>query len=241
VGEGIAASGVDRSTIFLTTKLNNTDHKDPEQALFDSLKKLNTPYLDLWLMHWPAPMTAGGKADKSHNWLDTWKSMEQVYKNHPDKVKAIGVSNISIHFFEELFKVAEITPAVNQVELHPACAQQDLVDYCLAKGIVVTAYSPLGSDDSPLLENPIVKKLATKYEVQPANVLLSVQARRPGVNVITKSVTPHRITSNLQLVDLTDEEVAELLAINKTHQFRACNPEWTGWGHLGFPDRMNLK
>lgn len=75
-----------------------------------------------------------------------------------------------------------------------ACAQQDLVDYCLAKGIVVTAYSPLGSDDSPLLENPIVKKLAAKYEVQPANILLSVQARRPGVNGTPWTPSPfHRI------------------------------------------------
>lgn len=70
-------------------------------------------------MHWPAPMTKEGKADKSINWIDTWKGMEKVYKEHSDKVKAIGVSNVSIEFFEKLLKEATVIPAVNQIELHP--------------------------------------------------------------------------------------------------------------------------
>ena len=70
-------------------------------------------------MHWPAPMTTDYKADKTHDWLDTWKAMEEVYKAHPDKVKAIGVSNVSEKFFEKLLKVATVTPAVNQIESHP--------------------------------------------------------------------------------------------------------------------------
>jgi glycerol 2-dehydrogenase (NADP+) len=110
VGQGIKASGAKREDIFLTTKLDNPDHTKPEEALQESLKKLNTPYLDLctWiyeikienhsdmvigLMHWPAPMTKDGKsADKSHNWIDTWRCMEELYHNNPDKVKAIGKS-----------------------------------------------------------------------------------------------------------------------------------------------------
>ena len=70
-------------------------------------------------MHWPAPALADGSADKEWNWLDTWKSMEKIFKEHPDKVKAIGVSNVSVEFFEELLKVATVIPAVNQIELHP--------------------------------------------------------------------------------------------------------------------------
>ena len=70
-------------------------------------------------MHWPAPMTTDGKADKSINWIDTWKGMEKVYKENPDKVKAIGVSNVSIEFFEKLLKEATVIPAANQIELHP--------------------------------------------------------------------------------------------------------------------------
>jgi glycerol 2-dehydrogenase (NADP+) len=70
-------------------------------------------------MHWPAPMTRDGKADHSHDWLDTWKNMERIYKAHPDKVKAIGVSNFSVKFLDRLLEVATVVPAVNQIELHP--------------------------------------------------------------------------------------------------------------------------
>jgi len=237
VGEGIKASGVARESIFLTTKLNNCDHARAAEALEDSLKKLKTPYLDLWLMHWPAPMDAECKeADKSLDWLNAWKSMQKLFKENPDKLKAIGVSNFSVEFLQRLLKDTEVVPAVNQIELHPSCPQTDVVDFCREKGIVVTAYSPLGSDNSPLLENDVVKKVADKYKSTPANILISLQANRPGVNVLTKSVTPARIETNLKVIDLTDEDVSELHAIDKTKHFRACHPSWTGWGSLGFPD-----
>ncbi|KAK7685588.1 hypothetical protein QCA50_011455 [Cerrena zonata] len=196
VGTGIKASGVPREEIFLVTKLSNTSHKSPLEALESSLKALDTTYLDLWLMHWPAPMTSDGKADKSINWIDTWKAMEKVYKDHPNKVKAIGVSNVSVEFFEKLLKEATVIPAVNQLELHPGCVQEDLVKYCLDKGIVVTAYSPLGSSDSPLLTHPVVDKIATKHGATASNILISLQANKPGVTVLTKSVTPERIIAN---------------------------------------------
>jgi len=236
VGLGIKASGVPREEIFLTTKLNNPDQKNPEAALESSLKNLDTPYLDLWLMHWPAPMTVDGKADKSHNWIDTWLAMEKIYKAHPEKVKAIGVSNVSIKFLDQLLAKATVVPAVNQIELHPSCMQQELVDYCVSKGICVTAYSPLGSDASPLLKNPVVEKIAEKYKVTPANVLVSLQANRPGVTVLPKSVTNERILANKTIIDLTPQDIAELASIEKQHHFRACAPNWTGWGSLGFPD-----
>lgn len=236
VGQGIKASGVPREEIFLTTKLNNPDHKDPEAALEKSLKNLGTTYLDLWLIHWPAPMFAGGGADKSVNWIDTWLAMEKIYKAHPEKVRAIGVSNVSIKFLDQLLEKATVVPVVNQIELHPSCMQQELVEYCVAKGITVTAYSPLGSDASPLLKNPIVLKIAEKYKVTPANVLVSLQANRPGVTVLPKSVTNERILTNKVIIDLTPEDIAELSSIEKTHHFRACSPNWTGWGSLGFPD-----
>ncbi|GJE85134.1 aldo/keto reductase [Phanerochaete sordida] len=236
VGEGIKASGVPREEIFLTTKLNNTDHRKPFEALQYSLQQLETPYLDLWLMHWPAPMKPDGSPDRDVNWLDTWKAMEKIYKEHPDKVRAIGVSNISIEFFEQLLKEASVVPAVNQIELHPSCVQEELVQYCRSKGVALTAYSPLGSSDSPLLANATVARIAAAHGVSPANVLVSLQANRPDVAVLTKSVTPERVVANFKIIDLSDEEVAELHAIEKTAAFRACYPWWTGWGDLGFPD-----
>ncbi|KAF5333187.1 hypothetical protein D9611_002739 [Ephemerocybe angulata] len=239
VGRGIKDSGVDRSSIFLTTKLDNVDHKDPAKALQFSLKALDTDYLDLWLMHWPAPMLDGKTPDKTIDWLDTWNEMVKLYKAHPDKLRAIGVSNFSVAFMKRLLANSDVVPAVNQVELHPACPQEDVVSFCRGKGIVVTAYSPLGSDNSPLLQNEVVKKIADKHNVHPANILISLQANRPGVTVLTKSVTPERIKANAQIIDLSEEEIAELQSIDKTLHFRACHPSWTGWGSLGFPDCLD--
>jgi len=237
VGQGIKASGVPRSKIFLTTKLNNIDHEDVLGALNNSLKLLGTDYVDLYLMHWPAPMTKDWKADKSLSWLDTWRSMEKVYREHPEKVKAIGVSNVSAAYLEDLLKLPEvIVPAVNQVERHPSCLEAEVLAPCEKAGIVITAYSPLGSDQSPLLKNDIVLRLAKKYEITPANVLVSFQVNTPNVNVLVKSVTPERIVSNLKVVDLTEEDIAELNGIDKTNHFRVCPPTWTGWGNLGFKD-----
>ncbi|KAI0763166.1 Aldo/keto reductase [Irpex lacteus] len=236
VGHGIKASGVPRESFFLTTKLNNTDHRRVPEALEDSLRKLGTTYLDLWLMHWPAPMLPAGGADKDWDWKNTWKAMEKVYRENPDKVKAIGVSNVSVEYFEELLKVAEVTPAVNQIELHPSCNQAELVNYCRSKGIALTAYSPLGSQDSPLHDNPVIKKIADKHGVSTANILVSLQANKPDVTVLAKSVTPQRVIDNLKLVDLSSEEIDELTSLEKESPFRVCKPWWTGHGDLGFED-----
>ncbi|KAG8814133.1 hypothetical protein FRC17_001279 [Serendipita sp. 399] len=167
VGQGIAASGVPREDIFLTTKLKNPDHGRVEQALQYSLSALNTSYLDLC-------------PDRSIDWLDTWKEMERVFKANPDKIKAIGVSNFSVPYLERLLAVSTVIPAVNQIELHPACRQQEIRDFCSQKGIVISAYSPLGSDESPLLTHPIVTEIAEKYAVPPATVLISLQANIPN-------------------------------------------------------------
>ncbi|KAG9313433.1 NADP-dependent oxidoreductase domain-containing protein [Chiua virens] len=236
VGQGIKASGVPREQIFLTTKLDNPDQRNPAAALESSFKKLDTPYIDLWLMHWPAPMTRDGKADEGHDWLDTWKAMEDLYLAYPEKLKSIGVSNFSVEYLERLLKVSRVTPAANQIELHPSCPQHDVVEYCQKKGIILTAYSPLGSDNSPLLKNEVVNRIATKYGVSAPNVLISLQANKPLHTVLPKSVTNERILSNAKIVDLTKEDIKDLEEIDKAHHFRACHPSWTGFGGLGFPD-----
>jgi glycerol 2-dehydrogenase (NADP+) len=119
VGQGIHASGVPRESIFLTTKLNNIDQHRPAAALEDSLEALQTPYLDLWLMHWPTCCPPWGTTDSEIDWLDTWRAMEAIHKENPDKVRAIGVSNFCIEYLERLVNNAEIIPAVNQIETHP--------------------------------------------------------------------------------------------------------------------------
>ncbi|KAJ6473592.1 Aldo keto reductase [Mycena vitilis] len=245
VGEGIINSRVKRGDIFLTTKLDNPDQKDPPAALKASLAALKTDYLDLWLMHWPAPMTKGEpgtrKADKTHDWLDTWKAMEKIYKDslkgtQEGKVLAIGVSNFSVKFLERLLEHAEFVPAVNQIELHPGCPQHDVVEFCRKNNIIVTAYSPLGSTGPKLRENEVVKTLAKTKDVAVPNLLISLQANKPRVTVLAKSVTKERIEANTTLVDLTEEDIEKLHEIAKNDGFRVCHPSWTGWGGLGFPD-----
>ncbi|KAH7886933.1 NADP-dependent oxidoreductase domain-containing protein [Phlebopus sp. FC_14] len=236
VGQALKASGVPREKVFLTTKINNPDQRRVPEAFRASLEKLDTPYIDLWLMHYPAPMTADGKADKDYDWLDTWKAMEDFQMANPDKVKAIGVSNFSVEYLERLLKAARIVPAVNQIELHPSCPQHDVVEYCQSRGIILTAYSPLGSENSPLLKHEVVNKIAAKHGVHPANVLISLQANKPLHTVLPKSVTNERILNNTKIIDLTQEEIDELQKIDETLHFRACRPAWTGWGSLGFPD-----
>ncbi|KAJ7792955.1 Aldo keto reductase [Mycena olivaceomarginata] len=232
VGDGIKAAGVPRESIFLTTKLDNPDQKEAPEA------NLGTPYLDLWLMHWPAPMTKGepALADKTHDWLDTWKSMEALYKAHPDKLRAIGVSNFSVEFLERLLAAAEVVPAVNQIEIHPSCPSEDVVAFCRAKGIAVTAYSPLGSEQLAAPDERGGGEAGGEARGVAGECADFAAGEQEGVTVLPKSVTNSRILSNAVIIDLSDEEIKELHKIDETHHFRVCHPDWTGWGGLGFPD-----
>lgn len=111
--------------------------------------------------------------DTSITHVDTWKNLEKLIKSSPDKVKAIGVANYSVKYLEKLLAQASIVPAVNQIENHPLLPQQEVVDLCKAKGIHITAYSPLGSTGSPLFKDEKVNEVAKKHSVGPGVVLLS--------------------------------------------------------------------
>ena len=111
--------------------------------------------------------------DHSITHVQTWQNLEKLIQAHPDKVKAIGVANYSVKYMEKLLAKATITPAVNQIENHPLLPQQEVVDFCKAKGIHITAYSPLGSTGSPLFKDEGVLDVAKKHDVGPAVVLLS--------------------------------------------------------------------
>jgi len=143
------------------------------------------------------------------------------------KAKAIGVSNCSIPFLEALLadKGTTTTPAVNQVELHPYLPQYELLDYCKSKGIILTAYSPLGSTDSPLLKDEEVKKIADKHKLGPGNVLISWQVKR-GVSVLPKSVTPKRVEDNFIKCELDEEDMNTLNNLHKTTHKRFITPDF---------------
>lgn len=166
-----------------------TFHSRPEEALDTSLKSLGLDYVDLYLMHWPVPMNPNGNdpkfpkladgsrdLDKSWSYSKTWKEMEKLLKT--GKTKAIGVANFSVPFLEELLKDASVTPAANQIENHPYLPQQEIVDFCKDKGILITAYSPLGSTGSPLFQEKEIQEVAKKHNTSPGAVLLSYHSKK---------------------------------------------------------------
>src|SRR3990170_5243483 len=130
VGAAVRASDISREEIFVTTKLWNSDHASPERALETSLRRLKLDYVDLYLIHYPVPQR-----------LRSWRALEKLRQE--GKARSIGVSNFTIKHLTELLAQTDTVPAVNQVEFHPYLYQRELLDFCVAKGIVIEAYSPL--------------------------------------------------------------------------------------------------
>ncbi|CZR65726.1 probable aldehyde reductase [Phialocephala subalpina] len=253
VGEGLKeafASGIKREDVFVTTKLWCTYHSRVEQNLDMSLKSLGLDYVDLYLMHWPVAMNPNGNHEKfpKHpdgsrdlvpEWkhTETWKLMEKLLAT--GKVKAIGVANYSVRYLEQLLPTATIIPAVNQIENHPSLPQQEIVDYCKAKGIHITAYSPLGSTGSPMFKEKAIVEVAEKRGITPASVLLSYHLAR-GSSVLAKSTNPERIKANMDLVklDTSDMKILDDYAEGLTKSGKVVRYVYPAFGvDFGFPDK----
>ncbi|CAO3656014.1 unnamed protein product [Mucor fragilis] len=239
VGQAIKDSGIPRQELFITTKLWNNSHRPDlvEKALEVSLANLQLDYLDLYLMHWPVafqasksnfPKTEDGKiALDSTSFVDTYAAMEKLVKS--GKTRSIGVSNFNIYNLDKLLKNCNIPPAVNQVEMHPYLSQPDLMAFCQKNNVHVTAYSPLGSTDSPVMQEPLVLDIAKKHNASPAQVLLAWGLQR-GCSVIPKSVTPSRIISNFQVIQLDQAEFASLEELTKNKQGKRLLDPSPFWG-----------
>ncbi|OXH03599.1 glycerol dehydrogenase [Cryptococcus neoformans] len=250
VGEGIKDSGVPREEIFITSKLWNSFHDNAVESLNRTLKSLQVDYLDLYLVHWPVRLVPNEKeellpvnpdgtraVDRSWNQAETWRQMEEIYAS--GKVKAIGVCNWSIPYLEELKKAWKVVPAVNQVELHPFLPQHALREWCAKENILLEAYSPLGSTNSPLLPDPEINAIAKKYGVSPATVLISYHVNQ-GVVVLPKSVSPQRIIDNLKAIQLSKQDLSTLNGIAAVGKAQRTNTPLFGWD-LGFDDWYGLR
>lgn len=220
VGAGIKASGVPREEIFVTTKLWNTDHKNVRAAFEESLKKLQLDYVDLYLIHWPLD---GNFDDKNAKINDSFEAYLELQKlKQEGKTKSIGVSNFTQGRLESLLSHPEVTikPVTNQIEAHPLLPQTELYNYLKKNDIYITAYSPLGSNDSPLFKDKTVLKIAEKNDVEPAQVLVSWAVQRDTI-VLPKSVKASRLVSNRKTLQLSDEDFAvlnNLAAVEGVHR-----------------------
>lgn len=227
VGDGIKASGVPRDQIWLTTKLDNPWHKRVQEGIDSSLASLQTDYVDLYLMHWPSSTDPDDLKKHLPDWdfVDTWREMQKLVGS--GKVRNIGVSNFGIRNLERLLAdpSCKILPAVNQIELHPCNPSPKLLEYNKSKGIHSTAYSCLGSTDSPLYTNETLLKIAEAKGKTPQQVLLQWGLGR-GTSVIPKSVTSSRIEANFDLDGwgLSDDEVKQISAIED--RFKVCQDAW---------------
>ncbi|WP_313303728.1 aldo/keto reductase [Empedobacter sp.] len=170
IGTVLKAENVDRSKLFITSKCWNSErgYEKAMAAFEQTLADLQTDYLDLYLIHWPANETQFPDTWAELN-AGTWQAFEEIYKS--GKAKAIGVSNFNINHLKALFETAEIKPMVNQIEIHPGHSQPELVDFCRQNDLLVEAWSPLGS--GRILENELIVSLADKYNVSVGQICIN--------------------------------------------------------------------
>lgn len=215
VGKAIKDSHIDRSEIFVTTKLWNGQrgsYDDVLRAMHDSLTRLGLEYVDLYLIHWPQPFEFRDRDWKALN-AETWRAMEFLYRT--GKARAIGVSNFREYHLDVLLKTAIVKPMVNQLFINPGDQDRDNKIFCEQNGMLVEAYSPLGR--SALLKNEDIIKIAEKHSRTPAQIILRWELDK-GYLPLPKSVHEERIASNLDLFDfkLDDDDFNILDNLNKT-------------------------
>lgn len=201
-----------------------------ERALDQTLRDLQTDYLDLYLIHWPVSFKQSGsnlfpQHEDGRIWVtdvpvaETWKALEALVKK--GKVKSIGVSNFTAEKIEELWKTAEIKPAVNQIEIHPYFQQEELVQWSKEHGIVIEAYSPLGNNIYNLpraVDDAKIEEVAKSLGKQPAQVIISWVVQR-GIVVLPKSVTPSRIKDNFEVFELPQDAFQKINGLDRNHRY----------------------
>jgi 2,5-diketo-D-gluconate reductase A len=206
VGDALAASGIPREELFVTTKVWNSDQgRDTTLRSFEeSLSRLELDYLDLYLIHWPVP----GR----DRYVETWRALEELYRD--GRIRAIGVSNFQPAHLERLASDAEIVPAVNQIELHPYLQQAEVRAADADRTIVTEAWSPLAQ--GALLGDPVLAGIAANHGTGVAQVALAWNLQLGNV-VLTKSVTPERIRQNLDAIALRldDDDLAAITALDR--------------------------
>jgi 2,5-diketo-D-gluconate reductase A len=205
VGQAVRESGLARDEVFITTKLGNSRHGDPDAALDESLKRLGTDQVDLFLIHWPRPA--------EDRYVEAWRGLERLAAD--GRARAIGVSNFQVPHLRRLAAETGTVPAVNQIELHPRLTQVELREYHREHGIATEAWSPLAKCGD-LLRDQRLLDLADRYDRTPAQVVLRWHVQH-GLLAVAKSEDPERQRQNIRVFDfeLSPEEIAALDALDR--------------------------
>jgi len=217
VGEAVESFG--RSQVFVTSKLNNGFHKpaDAERAFDETLTKLRSDHVDLFLIHWPLPTRYDG------DFVSTWNTLAGFLSD--GRAKAVGVSNFQVAHLERLAAETGVVPAVNQIEVHPYLTNEHVRAYCQDNGILVEAWSPIAQGQ--VLDDPVIGKIASAAGKTPAQVVLRWHVQRGDV-IFPKSTTPSRIKENFEIFDfeLSDDAVDALSALDQGEDGRTGpNPD----------------
>ena len=227
---GLAAGGITREEIFVTTKLWNTNHRPErvEPAFEASLDRLKLSYLDLYLIHTPFAFQPGDEFDprdqsgniiydRSVTLLDTWRAMENLVDH--GKCRAIGLSDVTFEVLLPIYESARIKPAVIQVEAHPYLPQTELLEFCKKKDIVFLAGAPLGHGIKPgVLEDPVILAIAARIGKTPAQVLLAWAVQR-GTTLLVKTTNAARVRENFNISALPEEAFDEINQIQTRQRF----------------------
>jgi 2,5-diketo-D-gluconate reductase A len=208
VGQAIRETRIDRAEVFITSKLDNGDHKpdDARRAFDNTLAALGFDYVDLFLIHWPLPTLYDG------DFVSTWQTLEEF--RNDGRARSIGVSNFQVPHLERLARETDTIPAVNQVEMHPYFTNNEVRSYGKEHGITTEAWSPIAR--GTVLGDPVVTRIARRAGKSPAQVVLRWHIQRGDV-VFPKSVTPQRIRENLALFDfdLGDGDIDAISGLDK--------------------------
>ncbi|MEU1398713.1 aldo/keto reductase [Micromonospora zamorensis] len=208
VGEAVRVSGLDRGSVYVTSKLNNGFHRpDDARKAFDStLAALKMDYIDLFLIHWPLPTLYDG------DYVSTWKVLEEFQRD--GRARSIGVSNFQVAHLERLAAEADVVPAVNQIEAHPYFTNDEVRAYGREHNILTEAWSPIAQ--GKVLDDPTVLDIAGQLDRTPAQVVLRWHVQRGDI-IFPKSTTPKRIEENTRIFDfeLDDTAMERITGLNK--------------------------
>jgi diketogulonate reductase-like aldo/keto reductase len=225
VGTGIKESNIPREEIFITSKLRNTTrgYEETIKAVNESLEKLQTDYADLFLIHWPNPISSRERWKEAN--AESWRAFEDLYKE--GKLRSIGVSNFMPHHLDALAETAAITPMVNQIRLCPGDEPLETIQYCNDNHILLEAYSPLGT--GRIFHIPELKELSTRYNKTIAQISLRWSLQK-GYLPLPKSVTSNRIKENIEVYDFEiSEKDMELLSGLESPFEKPVRPDEITW------------